>query len=197
MPNYIFEKLSISDFAPLQIPIFLSNRKIIKSIGVVEDVLVQTNQMVIPTDFVILNDAPLVLGRPFVKTHEALQNRKFNNLPLQLGAFKRSIDLECSMKYPFGNNDPLIEDEDDSPDISGKIDHFVEEEVAIEQTFKVLDQNEPQNKESPKDPPLELKELPKGLEYAFLDEDGNSPVIISSKLNSVEKEKLIRLLKKK
>ncbi|KAJ0867864.1 putative aspartic peptidase domain superfamily [Helianthus annuus] len=82
MPNYIFEKLSISDFAPLQIPIFLSNRRVIKSIGVVEDVFVQTNQMVIPTNFVILNDAPLVLGRPFVKTHEALKNRKFNNLSI-------------------------------------------------------------------------------------------------------------------
>ena len=91
------------------------------------------------------------------------------------------------MKYPFGNNDPLIEDEDEPPDIKEKIDHFVEEEVAIEQTFKVVDQNEQPNKESPKDPPLELKELPKGLEYAFLDKDGKSPVIISSKLNSVEK----------
>ncbi|MFS7900191.1 putative aspartic peptidase domain superfamily [Helianthus anomalus] len=119
MPNYIFEKLSISDFSPLQIPIFLSNRKVIKSIGVVEDILVQTDQLVIPTDFVILDDAPLVLGRPFVKTHEALKNRKYNNLPLQLGAFKRSIDLERSMKYPFGNNDPLIEDEPEPPDKEG------------------------------------------------------------------------------
>ena len=58
MPNYIFEKLSISDFTPLQIPIFLSDRKVIKSIGVVEDVLVHTNQLIIPTDFVILDDAP-------------------------------------------------------------------------------------------------------------------------------------------
>ncbi|KAJ0835778.1 putative aspartic peptidase domain superfamily [Helianthus annuus] len=196
MPNYIFEKLSISDFAPLQILIFLSNRKVIKSIGVVEDVLVQTNQMVIPTDFVILDDAPLVLGKPFVKTHEALKNRKFNNLPLQLRAFKRGIDLERSMKYSFGNNDPLIEDEDEPPDTTKEVDHFVEEEVAIEQTFKVLDLDEPQNKVSPKDPPLELKELPKGLEYAFLDKDGNLPVIISSKLSSVEKEKLVNLLKK-
>ncbi|KAJ0512124.1 hypothetical protein HanIR_Chr11g0559701 [Helianthus annuus] len=75
--------------------------------------------MVIPTDFVILDDTPLVLGRPFVKTHEALKNRKFNNLPLQLGAFKRSIDLERSMKYPFGNNDPLIENEPEPPDKEG------------------------------------------------------------------------------
>ncbi|KAJ0452898.1 putative aspartic peptidase domain superfamily [Helianthus annuus] len=111
MPNYIFEKLNISDFSPLQIPIFLSNRKTIKLIGVVEDVLVQTNQMVVPTDFVILDDAPLVLGQPFVKTHKALINRKQNNLPIQLGAYKRYVDLEQSMKYPIGNDDPLIEDE--------------------------------------------------------------------------------------
>ncbi|KAJ0612334.1 putative aspartic peptidase domain superfamily, DNA/RNA polymerase superfamily [Helianthus annuus] len=196
MPNYIFEKLSNSDFTPLQIPIFLSDRKVIRSIGVVEDVLVQTNQMVIPTDFVILDDAPLVLGKPFVQTHKALKNRKFNNLPLQLGAFKRSIDLERSMKYPFGNNDPLIEDEAEPPDTTKEDDHFVEEEIAIEQTFKVLDLDEPQNKVSSKDPPIELKELPKGLEYAFLDKDGGLPVIISSTSSNIEKEKLVNLFKK-
>ncbi|KAJ0616051.1 putative nucleotidyltransferase, Ribonuclease H [Helianthus annuus] len=100
------------------------------------------------------------------------------------------------MKYPFGNNDPLIEDEDEPPDTTEEVDHFVEQEVAIEQTFKVLDLDEPQNKVSPKDPPIEPNELPKGLEYAFLDKDGNLPVIISSKLSSLEKEKLVNLLKK-
>ncbi|KAL2237448.1 UNVERIFIED_CONTAM: Retrovirus-related Pol polyprotein from transposon [Sesamum indicum] len=43
-------------------------------------------------------------------------------------------------------------------------------------------------------PTLELKELPKHLKYAFLGENDTLPVIISSKLSSLEEEKLIRVL---
>ncbi|PIN17394.1 DNA-directed DNA polymerase [Handroanthus impetiginosus] len=44
-------------------------------------------------------------------------------------------------------------------------------------------------------PQLELKPLPDHLKYAFLDHKGTLPVIISSKLSTVEEEKLIRVLK--
>ncbi|KAL2252614.1 UNVERIFIED_CONTAM: Retrovirus-related Pol polyprotein from transposon 17.6 [Sesamum indicum] len=44
-------------------------------------------------------------------------------------------------------------------------------------------------------PTLELKELPKHLKYAFLGENDTLPVIISSKLSSLEEEKLIRVLR--
>ncbi|KAK4391632.1 Retrovirus-related Pol polyprotein from transposon.6 [Sesamum angolense] len=44
-------------------------------------------------------------------------------------------------------------------------------------------------------PALELKELPKHLKYAYLGENNTLPVIISSKLNTLEEEKLIRVLR--
>ncbi|KAL0297785.1 UNVERIFIED_CONTAM: hypothetical protein Sradi_6830600, partial [Sesamum radiatum] len=43
-------------------------------------------------------------------------------------------------------------------------------------------------------PTLELKELPNYLKYAFLGENDTLPVIISSKLFSLEEEKFIRVL---
>ncbi|KAL0437778.1 UNVERIFIED_CONTAM: hypothetical protein Sradi_0485700 [Sesamum radiatum] len=43
--------------------------------------------------------------------------------------------------------------------------------------------------------PLELKELPKHLKYAYLGENETLPVIISSKLSTLEEEKLIRVLR--
>ncbi|KAL0440150.1 UNVERIFIED_CONTAM: Pol polyprotein [Sesamum latifolium] len=46
-----------------------------------------------------------------------------------------------------------------------------------------------------KAPTLELKELPKHLKYAFLGENDTLPVIISSKLSTLEEEKLIRVLR--
>ncbi|KAL0381118.1 UNVERIFIED_CONTAM: hypothetical protein Sangu_0176100 [Sesamum angustifolium] len=44
-------------------------------------------------------------------------------------------------------------------------------------------------------PALELKELPKHLKYAYLGENNTLSVIISSKLNALEEEKLIRVLR--
>ncbi|KAL0399965.1 UNVERIFIED_CONTAM: Retrovirus-related Pol polyprotein from transposon opus [Sesamum radiatum] len=57
-----------------------------------------------------------------------------------------------------------------------------EEEKEIFETFR-------------KTPTLELKELPKHLKYAYLGENETLPVIISSKLSTLEEEKLIRVLR--
>ncbi|KAL0355785.1 UNVERIFIED_CONTAM: hypothetical protein Sradi_4025400 [Sesamum radiatum] len=43
-------------------------------------------------------------------------------------------------------------------------------------------------------PTLELKELPKHLKYSFFGENDTLPVIISSKLSTLEEEKLIHVL---
>ncbi|GJY49176.1 hypothetical protein Tco_0439132 [Tanacetum coccineum] len=44
-------------------------------------------------------------------------------------------------------------------------------------------------------PKLELKELPKHLEYAFLQEDNQLPVVISSALSATEKASLLEVLR--
>jgi len=50
--------------------------------------------------------------------------------------------------------------------------------------------------EKPSRPPIELKPLPSGLRYAFLNSDVESPVIISDKLSEEEMNKLIAVLEK-
>ena len=50
--------------------------------------------------------------------------------------------------------------------------------------------------EKPSRPPIELKSLPFGLRYAFLNSDVESPVIISDKLSEEETNKLIAILEK-
>nr|GEW54178.1 hypothetical protein [Tanacetum cinerariifolium] len=46
-----------------------------------------------------------------------------------------------------------------------------------------------------KPPKLELKELPKHLEYAFLQENNQLPVVISSALSAIDKAKLLEVLR--
>ena len=50
--------------------------------------------------------------------------------------------------------------------------------------------------EKPSRPPIELKPLPSGLRYAFLNSNVESPVIISDKLSEEETNKLIAVLEK-
>ena len=50
--------------------------------------------------------------------------------------------------------------------------------------------------EKPSRPPIELKPLPSGLRYAFLNSDVESPVIISDKLSEEETNKLVAVLEK-
>ena len=48
----------------------------------------------------------------------------------------------------------------------------------------------------PSQHPIELKPLPSGLRYAFLNSNVESPVIISDKLSEEETNKLIAVLEK-
>jgi len=64
------------------------------------------------------------------------------------------------------------------------------------QVFETTDSERPLETPSLETPPtLELKELPSHLEYAYLGEDSQLPVIISSELTKDEKERLLCVLK--
>ncbi|KAK1439692.1 hypothetical protein QVD17_05512 [Tagetes erecta] len=74
------------------------------------------------------------------------------------------------------------------------VDH---DSFSCPEVFEVIDCNaEPKSRPSVEDPPpVELKELPSHLEYAFLDGESGLPVIISSDLTSDEKARLLEVLK--
>jgi len=80
----------------------------------------------------------------------------------------------------------------DSPQSSIEKDAklFIEEEDDLGETIDL-----PQE-EAPARPPVELKPLPAGLRYAFLNGDKETPVIISDKLSDEETSKLIAILEK-
>ena len=67
---------------------------------------------------------------------------------------------------------------------------FIEEEDNLGKTIDL-----PQE-EAPARPPIELKPLPAGLHYAFLNGDKKTPVIISGKFSDEETAKLISILEK-
>ena len=75
MPYGVYKELGLSDLKPIQISLQLADRSVRYPRGVVEDVLVQVDELVIPADFVILDmeevyqdDLPIIFGRAFMAT---------------------------------------------------------------------------------------------------------------------------------
>ena len=80
----------------------------------------------------------------------------------------------------------------ESPELSLEKDEdfFIKEKDDSEETLDLP------KEEVPTRPPVELKPLPTGLRYAFLNGDSQTPVIISDKLSNQETAQLIAILEK-
>ncbi|GJZ17681.1 hypothetical protein Tco_0553804 [Tanacetum coccineum] len=85
-----------------------------------------------------------------------------------------------------------VEQEGDSNEVQA-ISFYPRTEPVEPLEWKALEnQLKPSSVEPPK---LELKELPEHLEYAFLQENNQLPVVISFALSAVEKARLLEVLK--
>jgi hypothetical protein len=78
MPYDVYKTLGLDDIKPMKITLKLADRSQVKPMGIVEDVLVKIEELLIPADFVILDmkdiesggeeEMPILLGRPFMAT---------------------------------------------------------------------------------------------------------------------------------
>jgi hypothetical protein len=78
MPKHVYDSLSLEPLNKTSIVIQLTDRSFVYPLGVIEDVLVKIDSLVIPCNFYILdmehdscdslNNTPILFGRPFLKT---------------------------------------------------------------------------------------------------------------------------------
>ena len=81
--------------------------------GIVEDVLVQVNKFIYPIDFVVLdtqpveacNSIPVILGRPFLATYNALINCRNGPMKLSFGNMTLEMNIFNIYKQPGDDND--------------------------------------------------------------------------------------------
>ena len=76
MPKNVFEKLRLPEPEPTAMCLELADNSIRYPLGIAEDMPVKIGEHLVPVDFVILDmgegsKAPLILGRPFLKTARA------------------------------------------------------------------------------------------------------------------------------
>ncbi|RDX90720.1 hypothetical protein CR513_27388, partial [Mucuna pruriens] len=63
MPMSIYKSLNFGDLEPTRITIQLANRSVVQPIGVLENVLVQVNELIFPTDFYVLDMEDDISGK--------------------------------------------------------------------------------------------------------------------------------------
>ena len=106
LPYSVYKQLGLGELKPTSITLSLAYRSIKIPKGTMEDVLIQVAKFYYPVDFVVLdtepvvvgtNYVPIILGRPFLATSNAIINFRngvmqltFGNMTLELNIFHLS-----------------------------------------------------------------------------------------------------------
>nr|GFC67494.1 hypothetical protein [Tanacetum cinerariifolium] len=166
----------------------LADQTISKPTGVAENVFVKVGKFYFPADFVILYfvadpRVPLILRRPFLSTAHALIDVYEGEITLRHD--DQSLTLKC------GDTPSIFYNNFQSLNKVDLIDATCEEysQVVLGFTDDVSTEDS-----SPFYEPI-VSKLPPHLEYAFLGNNGEWPVIIAKDLSSNEKIDLINVLK--
>ncbi|GKD17206.1 DNA-directed DNA polymerase [Tanacetum coccineum] len=193
----------------------LADRSIKYPIGVCENLLVKVGKFIFLVDFLVLEMdedelVPIILGRSFLATTRAVIDTYEGKLSLRVRNETITFNIGKSMKSKHSHDDYLYcadhtaklvqEQWVDTVNHDGKWTEEEEEEdpnsalvvffYPRTKPMETLERKTLENglKPSSVEPPeLELKELPEHLEYAFLQENNQLPVVISSALSIDEK----------
>ena len=183
--------------------------------GIIKDVLFKVDKFIFPMDFVVLDieedrEAPIILGKPFLATGQALIDVKMGELTLRVGEdqvkfnlyksmeFLSNINASCmrintlipsqdDLLYDFGKRSPLEACLTKSLTIAEVDCEDLSTTLELIETILTLEVTEEKYvlEEVKKTPNgLVLKELPKGFKFAFLGWNETKSVIISSQLDN-------------
>ena len=227
LPYSMYKQLGLGELKPTSITLSLADRSIKIPKGTIEDVLIQVDRFYYPVDFVVLdtepvavgpNHVPIILGRPFLATSNAIINFRngvmqltFGNMTLELNIFHLGKRHMHSKEDDFEEVcilDTILEEQANQQQVQEiltselsecLIEHHEHQEMSLVQGYwrrkveilPLLTSDEPKEPQQ-----LERKPLPAELKYAFLEENEQCPVVISSLLTTAQEHNLLHLLKK-
>ncbi|WJZ98664.1 hypothetical protein VitviT2T_017175 [Vitis vinifera] len=231
LPYSIYKQLGLGELKPTSITLSLADRSVKIPRGIIEYVLVQVDNFYYPVDFVVLdtdptvkeaNSVPIILGRPFLATSNAIINCRNGLMQLTFG----NMTLELNIFHMSKNQ--ITPEEEEGPEEVCIIDTLVEEhynqnmqdklneslgdlEERLSEPLDVLatlqgwrrrkeilplfnkDEGEVTEEETSK---LNLKPLLVELKYTYLEQNNQCPVVISSSLTSHQEISLLKVLKR-
>ena len=214
LPYSMYRQLGLGELKPTSITLSLADRSIKIPKGTVEDVLIQVDKFDYLVDFVVLdtepvaagaNYVPIILGRPFLATSNAVINCRNGVMQLTLG----NMTLELNI---FHLSKKHMKPEEDVPEEACIIDTILEEQADQQSMRDMLDEELTEcteereevdmksvqgywrrrneilplvTKEEISEPQkIDLKLLPMELKYAYLEEHEQCPVVISALLST-------------
>ncbi|CAM8951464.1 unnamed protein product [Rhodiola kirilowii] len=109
LPYSIYSCLRIGPLEPTGLTIQLADRSCKQPEGKIEDVLVQVGELIFPADFYVLrmegcgtkDHAPILLGRPFLKTSKMKIDCDSGTLSMEVEGEKFSFDIFRAIKQPM------------------------------------------------------------------------------------------------
>ncbi|GJZ63368.1 reverse transcriptase domain-containing protein [Tanacetum coccineum] len=177
MPYSLYAKLSLETLKPTKMSVRLADRSFQYPVGIAKNMLVEVGKFTFPADFVILemeedSKVPLILGRPFIHTTDAVIRVKQKQLNLGVGTERMIFNIDYAMKHSNSNDDTcfsinvidgiLEEDFIALLDKGSKILHYIEgtllEEEIFSKFYKFIAMAEKENSDSESDteePPFE------------------------------------------
>ena len=225
LPYSMYMQLGLGDLKPTSITLSLADRLIKIPKGTVEDVLIQVGKFYYPVDFVVLdtepvaagaNYVPIILGRPFLATSNAIINCRngvmkltFGNMTLELNIFhlsKKHMQPEEDTPEEACIIDTILEEQDDQ---QGMLDMLDEELAECAEDQEKVDMKSIQGywrrrneilplvigEEISEPQKIDLKPLPMEQKYDYLEDHEQCLVVISALLSTVQEDSLLQVLK--
>ncbi|GJX37567.1 DNA-directed DNA polymerase [Tanacetum coccineum] len=162
-----------------------------------------THMFVFPVDFVVLDmkedhKIPIILGRPFLATAHAMTDVLNKKISFKVGDETIIFDIEKSMRFPPSDDDTCHSVDIIDLSILNHVQEILHSEQDLEHESKGYIKSTifAANVCEGEKPTTKLKDLPSHLEYSFLGNNLELPVIISSLLSAQEKESLLGVLAK-
>jgi hypothetical protein len=164
LPYSVFQSLNLGELKPTSVTLLLADRSVKVPRGIIEDVLVQVDKFIYPVDFIVLdtqpveacNSFPVILGRPFLATSNALINCRNGLMKLSFGNMTLEMNIFNICKQPGDDNDlqevdsieELVYDQLESTLSNTELDEFEDlqmtysqEEITDEKGIENVDAN--------------------------------------------------------
>ena len=102
LPYLVYVELGLGELEPTNSTLYLADRSVKNPRGIVKDVLVQVDKFYFPVDFVVLDTQPMVnqgtqfpviLGRPFLATANAIIHCKGGLMTLSFGNMTVNLNI--------------------------------------------------------------------------------------------------------
>jgi len=115
LPLSLFNRIGIGELKPTEVTLKLADRTNIHPVGFIEDIPIEVGGIYIPTDFIVLDmdeddQAPFILGRPFLATAGAMIDVKGGMIVFRVSDEMVGFGMETVNKEPFDFSCCMIND---------------------------------------------------------------------------------------